>query len=92
MTLAPGELLVFFTDGLLEARAADGKTMFGPQRLADLARGMTPDQPLAECAEQARAALDAFTASRELQDDVTVLLLRRHPHRGEAATEGRSSQ
>jgi phosphoserine phosphatase RsbU/P len=79
MTLAPGELLVFFTDGLLEARAADGKTMFGPQRLADLVRGMTPDQPLAECAEQARAALDAFTASRELQDDVTVLLLRRHP-------------
>jgi len=77
MTLAPGELLVFFTDGLLEARAADGKTMFGPQRLADLVRGMTPDQPLAECAEQARAALDAFTASRELQDDVTVLFLRR---------------
>ncbi len=77
LTLAPGELLLFFTDGLLEAHSADGKTMFGPARLAALAAGFSPDLPLSECAEQARAALDTFTASRELQDDVTVLLLRR---------------
>jgi sigma-B regulation protein RsbU (phosphoserine phosphatase) len=79
MTLAPGELLLFFTDGLLEAHAADGQAMFGPNRLHALARSFAHDQPLSECAEQARAALDNFTGSRELQDDVTVLLLRRLP-------------
>jgi serine phosphatase RsbU (regulator of sigma subunit) len=77
LTLAPGELLLFFTDGLIEARAADGKTMYGLKRLEVLAAGFNADLPLAECAEQIRAALDAFTESRELQDDLTVLLLRR---------------
>jgi serine phosphatase RsbU (regulator of sigma subunit) len=77
VTLAPGEMLFFFTDGLLEARAADGKTMFGPERIAALVSGFRPDLPLAECADEARAALDAFTESRDMQDDVAVLLLRR---------------
>jgi len=53
MTLAPGELLVFFTDGLLEARAADGKTMFRPATSRRPCPWHDPDQPLAECAEQA---------------------------------------
>ena len=76
LTLAPGEMLVFFTDGLIEARAADSKVMFGLDRLAALARGFTAELPLSECAEQVRAAVDTYTASRELQDDLTVLLLR----------------
>jgi phosphoserine phosphatase RsbU/P len=79
LTLAPGEMLLFFTDGLVEARTTDTKQMFGPDRLAALAAGLGSELPLSECAEQARAALDTFTASRELQDDVTVLLLRRRP-------------
>jgi serine phosphatase RsbU (regulator of sigma subunit) len=77
LTLAPGELLVFFTDGLIEARAADGKSMFGLDRLTSLVRGFALDLPLLECAEQIRTAIDTFTASTELQDDLTVLLLRR---------------
>jgi serine phosphatase RsbU (regulator of sigma subunit) len=77
LTLAPGELLVFFTDGLFEGRAADSKAMFGLQRVATLVRTFGPDVPLAECAEQARAVLDTFTGSSELQDDLTLLMLRR---------------
>jgi serine phosphatase RsbU (regulator of sigma subunit) len=77
LTLAPGEVLLFFTDGLIEARAAEDKAMFGVERLTTLARGFTSELPLLECAEQIRAAIDAFTASRDLQDDLTVLLLRR---------------
>ncbi len=79
LTLEPGELLIFFTDGLLEARAADAKAMFGPERVIELARGFTAELPLPECAEQLRTALEAFTGSAELQDDLTLLLLRRSP-------------
>jgi phosphoserine phosphatase RsbU/P len=79
LALAPAELLLFFTDGLLEARAADGKTMFGIDRLRALAAGFPGDLPLPECAERVRAAIDEFTESRELQDDLTVLMLRRRP-------------
>jgi serine phosphatase RsbU (regulator of sigma subunit) len=83
LTLGPGDLLLFFTDGLVEARAADGRTMFGPDRLRELAVGFSVDVPLCECAEQARTALEAFTGSPELQDDVTLLLLRRQATAGE---------
>ena len=77
LTLAAGELLLFFTDGLIEARAADSKEMFGPERLAELVGQFASDLPLPECAEQIRAALEAFTGSSDLQDDLTLLLLRR---------------
>jgi len=77
LVLGLGELLLFFTDGLIEARAPDSKAMFGLPRLVELVRGFGPDVPLPDCAEQIRAALEAFTGSSELQDDLTLLLLRR---------------
>ena len=79
LRLAPGDALVFVTDGLLEARAADVKTMFGPDRLRDLAKHFPPSRPLADCADEAKAAIDRFTSTKEQQDDLTVLLLRRKP-------------
>jgi serine phosphatase RsbU (regulator of sigma subunit) len=78
LTLAPGEMLLFFTDGLIEARDADRLGMFGPERVVELTRGFSADMPLAECAERIRAALEEFTGSSELQDDLTLLLLRRN--------------
>ena len=71
--LEPGDALVFFTDGVTEARAPDG-TFFGEDRLADLVR--------------ASAGLDARSfASRlgevicgfqdgDLHDDIAILVLR----------------
>ena len=79
LTLQPGDALVFYTDGFFEARAADHKTMFGPERIRALVHDFLPTRPLAECAEAAKVAIDLFTGSSELQDDLTLLLLRRLP-------------
>lgn len=78
IVLDPGDTLLFYTDGFLEARAAhrpDG--MFGVQRICEVVAGFTADRPLAECTDAAKLAIDQFTGSHELQDDLTLLVLRR---------------
>jgi serine phosphatase RsbU (regulator of sigma subunit) len=77
LTLAPGETLVLYTDGFTEAHAPGGATMFGVGRLAEALGGARAALPLERCAEEVRAAVERFTGSAELQDDLTLLLLRR---------------
>jgi len=77
LALAPGETLVIYTDGFTEARAPDGVTMFGVGRLAEALGGPRTALPLERCAEELKAAVERFTGSAELQDDLTVLMLRR---------------
>src|SRR5262249_48389573 len=77
VALAPGDLLVFYTDGYTEARAPDTREMFGPERLQQVVAEFEPSLPLAACADRARAAVERFTGSVEPQDDLTLLLLRR---------------
>jgi serine phosphatase RsbU (regulator of sigma subunit) len=77
LTLEPGDLMVFYTDGYTEAREPEKREMFGPERLAEVVKGFEPSLPLAVCADRAKAAVDRFTRSTELQDDLTLLLLRR---------------
>ena len=77
LALGKGETLVFYTDGLTEAFAPDHKTMFGPERLKAALSGAATSLPLAECAERVRQAVARFTGQPELQDDQTLLLLRR---------------
>jgi serine phosphatase RsbU (regulator of sigma subunit) len=76
-TLAPGELLVFYTDGFTEAREPEEKTLFGLERLREIVSGFEYTVPLETCAERAVAVINAYTRSPELQDDLTLLLLRR---------------
>jgi serine phosphatase RsbU (regulator of sigma subunit) len=76
LTLGQGDTLVLYTDGCTEAFAPDHKTMFGVERLAEVL-SRSPAGPLAACAEQARVAIEHFTGQTELQDDQTLLLLRR---------------
>jgi serine phosphatase RsbU (regulator of sigma subunit) len=76
LTLNPGETLALYTDGFTEAFAPDGKTMFGVDRLTDVFGGAAR-LPLDACAEQARLAVERFTGGKELQDDQTLMLLRR---------------
>lgn len=77
IVLAPGELLAFYTDGFVEARAPERKTQFGLESLKNVVRGFDASLPLVECVAQAKDAIDRFTEVKELQDDLTMLLLRR---------------
>jgi sigma-B regulation protein RsbU (phosphoserine phosphatase) len=70
--LRPGDQIVFYTDGITEATAPDGKTMFGLERL---------DTALENCQLSAdgliHAVLDAvreFTAGSAAPDDRTLLV------------------
>lgn len=73
-TLGPGDTLLLCTDGLLEARGADG----GLLSFAGVERALAE----APCRQGAHAvtehligALRGFTAGRELEDDVTVMVV-----------------
>ena len=77
LSLDPGDTLLFYTDGVTEAVAGDGEELFGTQRLESLFGQAQVDQPLAEWVRSAREEIRRFSNSDGLQDDVTLLLLRR---------------
>ncbi len=77
LTLARGETLILYSDGFTEAFAPDGRTMFGLDRLREVLGGPRAALPLQQCADEAAAAVRRFTGQAELQDDQTLLLLRR---------------
>jgi serine phosphatase RsbU (regulator of sigma subunit) len=73
--LVPGDQLVIFTDGIVEARSPAG-VWFGTERLASLVT--------AQRGQRARALVDQIVGEarmlagvRGLEDDATMLLLRR---------------
>jgi sigma-B regulation protein RsbU (phosphoserine phosphatase) len=81
VTLGPGDTLILYTDGLVEAIGPDGRTQFGVAALERALGGERTALPLPECAAAVCADVQAFTGKPELQDDQTMLLLRR-PARG----------
>ena len=74
LTLAPGDLLALFTDGVTEQPAPDGEE-FGADRLADLLRGHL-DRPLDEAVQAVLDALLEWSGPVEPHDDVTLVLAR----------------
>ncbi len=82
-TLAPGESLLFYSDGLVEAHSP-GREMFGFPRLQKLLEAH-PDAP--SLIGFLLGELQRFTGEGwEQEDDVTLLLLQRLPglHNGES--------
>jgi serine phosphatase RsbU (regulator of sigma subunit)/pSer/pThr/pTyr-binding forkhead associated (FHA) protein len=77
LALRRGETLALYTDGFTEAFAPDGKTMFGVDGLSATLSAAAADRPLEAWAEQASEAVRRFAGKAELQDDQTLLLLRR---------------
>jgi sigma-B regulation protein RsbU (phosphoserine phosphatase) len=77
LALDHGDTLILYTDGFTEGFAPDGTTMFGLQGLCEVLGGDNAGLSLVECAEAASAAVLQFTRQSELQDDQTLLLLRR---------------
>lgn len=74
-SLEPGDGVVFFSDGVVEARSPDGE-LFGERRLADhLSRAAASKEPPAEMMRRLAHAILAHEAA-DLHDDATLLLVR----------------
>lgn len=73
--LEPGDLLVLFTDGISEPENEYGE-MFGEERIADLATRAAGLDDQALVSEIMGAVLQ-WTGSEELQDDMTLVVMRR---------------
>ncbi|HEX4905535.1 MAG TPA: SpoIIE family protein phosphatase [Acidimicrobiales bacterium] len=72
-TLAPGDLVVLYTDGVTEARDGDGE-LFGEARLHALVADLCTTSA-EEAADAIVGAAMAFSGDAGLQDDLTVLVL-----------------
>ncbi len=77
VVLAPGDLLLLYTDGIIEAAHEDGTTL-GEERLADTVLAawrsrLTPRRVL----DLVAAAVDGFTAGRSQADDLTGVAIAR---------------
>lgn len=72
-TLAPGEIVLLYTDGVVEARSAGGEH-FGEERLAQLLSGASGGPEA--LADDVYARVRAHTGDVPQQDDVTLVVLR----------------
>jgi sigma-B regulation protein RsbU (phosphoserine phosphatase) len=72
--LAAGDLLVMFTDGVVETPNADDEE-FGAARLIELLRS-SGDRPLDDVIHSVLKELDAWSDGAEAHDDVTLVLAR----------------
>lgn len=82
--LAPGDVLVFYTDGVTEAQApmdvprggdVEPGEQFESDRLADVVRAHA-DRPAAEIHAAILAAVDAFAGGAPMTDDVTLVVIK----------------
>lgn len=74
LQLQPGDLLLWLTDGLVEARNAAGEE-FGEARVVELLKKHAQLSSRQLLAELRRAVL-AHAGGDRLEDDVTLLLVR----------------
>lgn len=78
LDLAPGDLLLFYTDGITEAVNEEGE-MFGEERLQAVIPAVCRRCAggAAEIVDAVTAALAQFTGGLEAMDDVTCVVVRR---------------
>jgi sigma-B regulation protein RsbU (phosphoserine phosphatase) len=75
VVLEAGDLLVFYTDGIVEPENEFGE-MFGEQQLKDLLLRMAHSET-GQILNEVIEAVHRHTGSPELQDDMTILVARR---------------
>jgi len=75
--VAPGDLLVLYTDGVTEAMNADGQ-QFGEERLQATVAA-TPDASAQQILSALMDAVKAFAGDAPQSDDITVLVIKRCP-------------
>lgn len=75
LTLAPGDRIVFYTDGVSEAER-DGGEMFGEERLYALLDAAPRDLPAERLVEHVLAGVRGWLDGIDPGDDITVMALR----------------
>jgi serine phosphatase RsbU (regulator of sigma subunit) len=81
--LHPGDVLAFYSDGLVEAFNENDQD-FGIQRLGDIVAARA-DQPAATIVEDVYSAVRRFTGTRPWHDDATLVIVRMLRNGTEAA-------
>ena len=76
VSLNRGESAVLYSDGITEAQAGDGD-LYGEERLAGCLRRYA-DTDVNSMAAGVLADVDRFRAAGPIQDDMTLLIIRRH--------------
>jgi serine phosphatase RsbU (regulator of sigma subunit) len=76
-TLRCRETLILYSDGYTEAADPATGKMLGLEPLKAVLGGAQTQLTLAACAEKAKQTIENFIGSGDLQDDLTLLLLRR---------------
>jgi serine phosphatase RsbU (regulator of sigma subunit) len=84
--LAPGELLVLYTDGIVERRDPKGD-LYGVERLAQVVEAHATE-PLSEILERVFAQATDFGAGAPWSDDATLVIVRREASSGGVAAAG----
>jgi len=77
LLINPGDVLLFFTDGVTEATNASGE-LFGTNHLTKLLEDHQ-DESAEKIAQVIHNAINHFTGSTPQSDDLTILVLRRLP-------------
>ena len=81
MQLAPGDLFVAFTDGVVERQAASGK-LFGDRRLHSIFAGKQvamDSTALTGLREDIKQSIETFAGGTVAQDDITFVLCQFDP-------------
>ena len=73
--LAPGDILLLYTDGITEAQNQHGH-FFGEQRLLDVARSLV-GRTAYDIQEGIMGEVHAFTGETNRQDDIALVVIRR---------------
>jgi serine phosphatase RsbU (regulator of sigma subunit) len=73
--LAPGDTLLFLSDGIVEAHNKRGE-LFGFERLEALVAGLSPTIGFAELVQGVLDAVLAFVGDAEPHDDITLIAVR----------------
>jgi serine phosphatase RsbU (regulator of sigma subunit) len=73
--LAPGDVLVFYTDGISEATNSDGE-LYGEERLVDFVSNLPPSLHPEAIAQSILREVERHLGRLEAQDDRTLVVLR----------------
>jgi sigma-B regulation protein RsbU (phosphoserine phosphatase) len=88
ITLEPGDRLVLYTDGFLEAKSPDGE-VFGPHRFAEAVLRVAPLE--GELGDELVREVERFAAGK-LDDDLTMLVVEFHGAELAAENDARTGE